>query len=66
MTGTEPQRKKWPDDYQRGTGPAARGIRCPKCWCPRTKVVFIGERNIRRRVCGNASCGHEFSTYEKA
>jgi hypothetical protein len=68
-TGTEKKRKRWPDDYMHDTGPAARGIRCPKCWCARTKVVYtrhsIGGRNMRRRVCGNVNCGHEFTTFEK-
>jgi hypothetical protein len=69
MDGTEPKRKRWPDDYMRETGPEARGIRCPKCHCPRTRVTYtrhsIGGRNMRRRECGNESCGHTFTTFEK-
>ena len=64
---TEPTRtrKRWPDDYEQPGDD--HGIRCPRCWCKRTRVVYIrhsiGERNHRRRECGN--CGHVFSTFEK-
>jgi len=62
---SEMTRKKWPDDYM--TGEDDRGVRCPKCNCPRTRVVYtrhsVGARNHRRRRCGH--CGHEFSTYER-
>jgi len=57
-------RKRWPDDYMSNDD---HGVRCPKCNCPRTKVVYtrhsVGERNHRRRECGH--CGHEFSTFER-
>ena len=60
------RRKVWPDDYQADGDD--RGVRCPKCRCPRTKVWYtrhsVGKLNHRRRVCEN--CGHEFSTYERA
>jgi hypothetical protein len=65
---TNPMRRKiWPDDYS--TPGDDHGVGCPKCGCKRTRVIYtrhnIGARNHRRRECGNASCGHEFSTYER-
>jgi len=59
------RRKVWPDDYS--SEEDDHGVRCPKCNCPDTRVVYtrhsIGERNHRRRKC--RACGHEFSTYER-
>ncbi len=59
------RRKVWPDDYQ-GDGDD-HGVRCPKCNCADTRVVYtrhsIGARNHRRRKCRH--CGREFSTYER-
>lgn len=60
------RRKVWPDDYMGAQD--EHGVRCPKCNCARTNVIYtrhsIGKRNHRRRKCGH--CGHEFSTYERA
>lgn len=60
------RRRKWPDDYMDEED--AHGVRCPKCNCPRTHVIYtrhsIGARNHRRRACDN--CGRVFSTYERA
>jgi hypothetical protein len=60
------RRKVWPDDY---TAPGDdHGVRCPKCACPRTRVLYtrhsVGARNLRKRECEH--CGHEFPTYERA
>ena len=60
------RRKVWPDDY---AGPQDdRGVRCPKCNCPRTRVNYtrhsVGGRNLRRRECAN--CGNQFPTFERA
>jgi len=68
MTNTlKTDRKVWPDDYQGEVGEEAHGVRCPKCNCADTRVVYtrhsIGKRNMRRRIC--RACNHEFTTYER-
>ena len=43
------------------------GLRCPKCWCGDSRVVYkrkvAGSANNRRREC--AHCGHRFTTREE-
>ncbi len=68
MDGIQQKRKRWPDDYEDGATVAARGVRCPKCNCARSGVLWT--RNAtgctvrRRRECGNVNCGHLYTTTE--
>ncbi len=58
-------RKVWPTDYV-ADDDTEKGIRCPKCNCPRSSVRntanTYGNRRWRRRVCAN--CGHKWTTFE--
>ena len=58
-------RKVWPVDY--GDPNDDRGIRCPRCGCPRSRVFYtrdsVGGRRIRRRDC--EACGRRYTTYER-
>ena len=42
-------------------------MRCPKCEHEKQKILSsipFGEETMRKRLC--VSCGHKFTTYEKA
>lgn len=69
------RRKVWPTDFGGGgenqtatpNAQAQAGIRCAKCGCARSRVVYVRDygpgARVRRRECAN--CGHRYSTFEK-
>ena len=65
------RRKVWPDDYRQSSETKDEadggGLRCPKCFCKRSRVVYVRDYGkgvrVRRREC--LYCHSRYSTFEK-